>query len=947
MFAKNQKFAVVDIETTGTSSKDGDRIMQIGAVFIQNNQIIHTFATNINPQHAIPDAVQRLTKLTPKKLKDAPTFDAVAATLKNKLTDCVFVAHNINFDLPFLNSEFERVGLAPIDVLGVDTVPLAQILLPTALGYRLVDLTKLLKIKHLAPHRADSDARATAELFLALMQKAQQLPQMTLDMLDKIPLQLPRETQQIFVTASAIVKEQRPTLPGNLRIVNGLALQRLPENASRRLKNAKYPATQTQKEKLFGSVLAYRGEQAKLMNLIYNNYTHEKAKSLVIEAPTGLGKTLGYLIPFSYLRQKQVVVAVPTKILQQQVQQTIDEQLNKIIPGTVTTTILKGKQHYLDLTRFKQSLLVKEHNYAVQFLKMRILVWLTITTTGDLDELKIGNQDTEYRQEITQVSNSDLNQFGAYDFHLRLTEKAQKANILIVNHAYLLAHAAEFTNNPYLVVDEAQKLAPQVLNSSRHIFNFEQLFKTMRVVKNILKNQTNSDLATVFANQGELWQLTNNLHQLLAKFEVDLTKLQGLLYREFVLKMGGTKQLQRQAEVSLSSQDLSIFFTKNVMTITKLNTNVTKIDQLEEQLQSKFTQQSSNDRWVISDYNRMLEFKHNWQQFKAIFFELVKIQQQVGEFPDTSLFWLGMQNKLGQLTLSCSLINTDDYFSNQLYPFFQPPLFIGATLFSSSRSQYLFDQLNLIKNNVKVKKFPTTLQYAKQAQLLIASDAPHPQNAGRFLYVDYLARQIANLVLTTNKKTLVLFNSNQELEQVTHLLQGDEQLDEYAILAHNISGSDAKILRKFKDEPKAILLGAGSFWEGIDLPLTQLELLIMTRLPFEAPDSLVVKAQNDWLIAHQRNPFFNLSLPKAILKLRQGFGRLIRSTADQGVAVILDTRILDKQYGKTMLKALPVDLPVKAVVSHDLATSAQNFFEKNKVIDHQEENDGNPTTIIN
>ena len=933
MFAENQKFAVVDIETTGTSSKDGDRIMQIGAVFVQNNRIIHTFATNINPQHVIPDVVQRLTKLTPNTLKNAPTFDTVAPTLRNELADCVFVAHNINFDLPFLNSEFERVGLEPIDVLGVDTVPLAQILLPTAFGYRLADLTKILGIKHLAPHRADSDARATAELFLALIKKANQLPLVTLNALTNINIQLPRETSQIFLTAKAQVEMTRPTLAGDLRIINGLALHRLSQMKTKSDKGSKYPTTQSQKEKLFGTALSYRGEQAKLMNLIYNNYAHENPKTLVIEAPTGLGKTLGYLLPFSYLRQKQVVVAVPTTVLQEQVKQSIEKQLNAILPNKLTTVILKGQRHYVDLTRFKQSLAIKEHNYAVQFLKMRILVWLTVTVTGDLDELKIGNQDNEYRQEITQVTASDLNQFGEYSFHLRLQEQATLANVLIVNHAYLLKHASTFTGEPYLVIDEPQKIAPQVLNSSRHVFNFEQFFKIIRNLKNILKNQTNSDLATTFANQGELWQITNNLNQLLDKFEADLTKLQGLLYRQFVLKMRGTKQLQRQSEVSLSSQDLSLFFTKNQSIVAKLSAHANKIAQLEEQLQNKFVKQGGNNRWVISDYNHMLDFKQYGQQFKTTFAELMQIQQQVVEFADTSLFWLGMQSKLGQLTLSCSLINTEDYFINHVYPYFQQPLFIGATLFSSSRSQYLFDQLNLDKTSVKVKKFPTTLQYAKQAELLIANDAPHPQTVGRFLYVDYLARQITNLVLATDKKTLVLFNSNQELEQVTHLLQGDERLDGYAILAHNLSGSDAKILRKFKDEPKAILLGSGSFWEGIDLPTTQLELLIMTRLPFEAPDSLVVKAQNDWLVAHQRNPFFNLSLPKAILKLRQGFGRLIRSTADQGVAIILDARIIDKQYGKTMLKALPIDLPVKSVVSHDLAANAQSFFEK----DNQEE----------
>lgn len=155
MLLENQKFAVVDIETTGTNIKEGARIIQIGAVIVQNDKIIQTFATNINPQVPIPAAVVQLTGISDDDVANAPLFSEIASTLWHFLEGTVFVAHNINFDLPFLVAEFNRVGMPTLEVDGIDTVPLAQILYPTAPGYRLSDLSQYLAIKHLQPHRAE------------------------------------------------------------------------------------------------------------------------------------------------------------------------------------------------------------------------------------------------------------------------------------------------------------------------------------------------------------------------------------------------------------------------------------------------------------------------------------------------------------------------------------------------------------------------------------------------------------------------------------------------------------------------------------------------------------------------------------------------------------------------------------------------------------------------
>lgn len=154
------------------------------------------------------------------------------------------------------------------------------------------------------------------------------------------------------------------------------------------------------------------------------------------------------------------------------------------------------------------------------------------------------------------------------------------------------------------------------------------------------------------------------------------------------------------------------------------------------------------------------------------------------------------------------------------------------------------------------------------------------------------------------------------------------ELHHFTILAQGVSGSNSKILRKFKDEEHVILLGSGGFWEGIDMPSDEIELLIITRLPFENPESPLIQAQNDWLEQQHRNPFYNLSLPKAILRLRQGIGRILRTPDAIGMVIILDARIVNKKYGKTIINALPKKLPITTITSAQIAATAADFFKR-------------------
>lgn len=219
-------YAVVDLETTGTNIKDGDRIIQFGCALVQNGKIIQTISQDVNPLRDVPTKIQHLTHITADQLELAPIFEDLAPTLVEILSGTVFVAHNINFDLPFLNGELTRVGLQPLDLAGIDTVELAQIILPEAPSYRLQDLTQLLEIEHDNPHQADSDALVTAKLFLKLSARLQALPSVTLNRLSELGEGLLRQTGDFFTDTAQQMREKSQPLPNELLIQEEIALRK-------------------------------------------------------------------------------------------------------------------------------------------------------------------------------------------------------------------------------------------------------------------------------------------------------------------------------------------------------------------------------------------------------------------------------------------------------------------------------------------------------------------------------------------------------------------------------------------------------------------------------------------------------------------------------------------------------------------------------------------------
>lgn len=930
-------YAVVDLETTRTTSESG-RIIQIAIAFVQNKKIINQFSTLINPHETIPRNIVQLTGITQDMVQGAPSFEDIAASVHTMLSGTIFVAHNVNFDLPFLNAEFKRVGMTQLDLVALDTVTLSQIVWPTAPGFRLVDLTTYLSLTHGRPHQADSDALATGALLIKIIERLEKLPIITLQALVDLPLVLPKDSKSLFEKVLIKAKALREPLPKQLQVIDGLAIRRFsdPEPLKNK-KNITYPAKRAAKQQLYGQNLTYREQQAKLMNAIKKHYSTNTLSTVpgesafVAEAPTGMGKTLGFLLPFAYLANdtdKQVIVTEPTITLQSQVTETINTTLHNILPFEVRAVSLKGRRQYLNLQSFKRSLQIDEGTTSLQFIKAQILVWLTETVRGDFDELHLMNAQQKFIAKLSQNANNPTGSpFYGYEFFDRQHVLAQQAQFLVVNHNYLAEYASELgdqTNKPYLVIDEAQNLPSAVLNQSRHQLPIQTWLARVQTAINLVLQDTKPAIGDILHRIIGGERLKNNLLKSLEIISNEIPQLQVALYRRFLLnkKMPAT---QGQYEIALANNDFAQFWVDQSNHVNSIHKEVLR---LEDSLQILLTQFSDaktafslGERQQLADFRRLLDSISQYEKQLTIF------QQDLVDFPKASIFWLtdSQNHDSSNLNLSGGLLHTLNYFEEKVYPHFMPPTIIGATLFTSTKSGYLYDRLNIDKDSATVRHYPDIFDFEKQARLLMVKNAPLPTDKH---FARYLANQLVDVTTAVNKNTLVLFNSLDMIQQVYNFMQSNPKLQQskITVLAQGVTGTRGKIKKRMQSEKNIVVLGAASFWEGIDLPDDQLRLLVIARLPFDRPDTVLQKAEEAILTAQGKQPFYQSTLPKAVLRLRQGIGRLIRTPKDYGAIIVYDVRILTKAYGKTLRKMLPTNLPQKELTDDKIVSNLQDFF---------------------
>lgn len=913
----NQRFAVVDIEATGAQIGTNEEMIQIACVIIENNEIVHTFDTLVNPGKTISPYITELTGISNDDVRTAPYFDEIAPMLYYLLEDTIFIAHNVAFDFPFLNEHFERMGYQPLAIKSMDTVELAQIIFPTMPSYHLPDLCDSLSIQMDQAHDALSDAKATAKLWLKLVDKACHLPSYTLKQLANLSHNLVNETGSFFDYCLSLVTENEL----NYKYVKvGQIVMRRPTEWPKSLSKQKTSDWESLKSQ-FLDHFDTRSSQIEMMDRIENYLNKDISESsqsihLAIEAAAGVGKSLGYLLPVysqTKLNNGRAVISTYTIHLQEQLQLMMEE-LNKALKMTPQITIFKSITHYLSLSRLSALLSEVKAEDSESFPIMQLLVWLTETTTGDLEEVNKGKyyQHSMWDRVRTHTGDPVLPMWYGTDFIHRRQQAILHADILLTNHAYFWHHWSEIKeeigSGPY-VFDEAHHLPELIYRQESQQFSFSKWLNKLEDFKAELLVEL--DLK-IFMLNSQIQEHTKYFRNEMAVSASLLTELGKLLRSE--LRQWGSQYSEIMSH--LTSQDWSLKIKQRVKQIIK--TQNTLIENLKTLTDTSKELDYLN--WTLDD----LDYQAQWTQWQDWFKNINRLFDKI--FLSSQDQQLVKELHLDKRDII--LIYYQDYFDenwSQQWNDLGSAVYISSNLTENGQIDYFADLMKL--DAVEYHAIPDPFDYQKQARIFLPEWGIHPKKQSKESMILQTNQVIAEMLGDISVKGIVLQNSLEDVELLYEQIKNEPALAHYQIWAQNISSSSNKLIRSFQNSEAGLLIGTVNFFEGLDLPDQKLEIAILPRLPFEAPDQPSVIARQKLAQIAPSEAFEKDLLPQMIFKLRQSFGRLLRSKDDKGVFVILDERFMEASYSERIYASLPEDLFIEKFSNKDMSGKIADFLK--------------------
>ncbi|WEK55734.1 MAG: ATP-dependent DNA helicase DinG [Candidatus Cohnella colombiensis] len=928
------KFAVLDFETTGMSS-DKDEIIQVGLAVIDDaGSVCASYTSFVKPLRTIPVEITRLTGITNQDVSEAPALDEMLSQLVPLLDDAILVGHNVNFDASFLQAALDQSGYLPYAGRMLDTVELSQIVFPSMSSYALGSLTQALGITHSQAHQADSDALATAELLMHIITKLRTMPMFTLQRLNSQFDPDRSDTGWLFAQVLSW-RDTQPILSEDeyhhfrqfaLKVndwgedstsKNNDAAQTL-QVLSEMSFDEYVEAIHHNLQQLLPGYEAREGQNIMIQEVMsaLQNDSH-----LLVEAGTGTGKSLGYLLPALYYGLKhneKIVVSTHTIQLQEQLRQRDLPLLQEMLPVPFKAAVFKGRNNYLCLRKFEGRQSIPDHalNRDDAVLRAGMTVWLSETLRGDIEELNIGSRNKEEWDHVASDTASCLNRVCPWFrkcFYHRARNEASKADLVITNHALLFTDLrADHRLLPAydrLIVDEAHHLEDV---ASHHLgqrtghtslsIPLQRLWKDARtgLVPQLLSSisASGSDEGTAWVERVEL--AIPKVHQIRESWERWMDASFQLLSSQAVTDETGNLTYRIKPDQLPSQWESYCVDGNNV--IQHLSDLIRPLEKLLVEIKEEVEELTMQG--MLTDLSGILNelsgVRSDLQSFVSLGRpEFVYWIEGHSQFKARSVWLLGVP------------IDVSGLLKEGVFDRKESVIMTSATLTVDKSFKYVTDQLGLDSaerdGKLKTAMLPSPFKYREQALVLIPRDFPTIRGRdGDAAFHQALIDSLAEVATTVGGRMLVLFTSHRMLRAVYEPLK--EKLDEVGIqvLGQGVDGgSRSRLTQQFMAQPASVLLGTSSFWEGIDLPGDALTCLAIVRLPFQPPNHPVAEAKSEKLQAENKSPFMKLSLPQAVIKFKQGFGRLVRTTTDRGIVILYDTRVIDTNYGKYFLYSLP------------------------------------------
>ena len=615
-------------------------------------------------------------------------------------------------------------------------------------------------------------------------------------------------------------------------------------------------------------------------------------ENLCIEAPTGVGKTFAYLVPAFFhacQTEKPVVITTHTISLQDQILNRDIPLLAKFLNVKIDAVVAKGRSNYLCLRKLNEiadmdQSLLPDDNITGDL--GRLVSWAEKTKTGDHTDMNRPIAPQLWNAVCCERGNCLNGQCAFFSscFLMAARRRIGKARIIIANHAFFfaaLATDARLATRPDAESHEREKLLP----------DFSALV--------IDEGHTLEDAA---ANHLGIRADSLTIRRILGRLYSDERKT-GLLAAE---RFSEARELVVDAR-----RRATLFFSSLLNWMEPQNKNPLRYfvpNHIENYLATPFAKlekslaalaEDEEDAAVKVELECLKDAVEEQHVALDIFFTMAR---------QDFVYWMEIFGRdKNDISFNCIPVDVSPLLAEQVFR--KPPVIVtSATLAVNGDIHYFMNRIGA--NNAQSMILDTPFDFKKQVQTYIAKNMPDPRDVDAFL--DKAEGHLRHFLTLTNGRTFVLFTSYSMMNNLAKRMEAFFTENNLILLLQGDGLPTLKMIEKFKSTERAVIFGTSSFWTGVDVPGDALSSVIIMRLPFANPDHPLEVARTERTTALGKNAFFDYTVPEAVLKFRQGFGRLIRTKDDTGIVVILDSRIIQKRYGQTFLHSIP-ECPVELI----------------------------------